>query len=329
MLLWKKQEPVQSTVAHAATLGPETASLLQPERSNEDLLTELQELAAVHRRGWRSVVSLYVGAIVLYVAALLATVVTFSRLPQANMGPFLAWLAAEVGLVAAGLFSALYVGRSFYKHNRERLASTVSTLAQRGEVRAVQDLLCLMEMRTSGVTMWQESRPVFVQALEALFARITPDHFEELLPKQTWDIGLLLYLPDGNLRQVTSDMLIRCGDSRTIESLRKLLLLCKAGQTNMNHPLVRWNPMMRLMQAQGVPFATPDVTAAIDRCIAAITVRMDETRRNAELLRASAPNREQAASELMRAAGPVGAATAPEELVRASADAGQGDPPRS
>src|SRR5205823_5746021 len=98
----------------------------------------------------------------------------------------------------------------------------IPALAQRGEMRALPTLLQIMDMQLSGVMMWKESRPVLLSALERLLARATPEEFQELSRQQMWEIVMMLYFPDGNLREVTADALIRCGDNRTLEALKRL-----------------------------------------------------------------------------------------------------------
>ena len=164
--------------------------------------------------------------------------------------------------------------------------------------------------------MWQESRPVFMHALESLLVRITPEQFQDLSRQQMWEAIMMLYFPDGRVREATVEAVVRCGDSRTAEALKKLRLLSSLGSTNPKSLIYRLSPMARFLEKEGVPFATEEARDAIERAFAGLNANSEEIRRTAQLLRASEPDAEQKARELLRASAPAGVVTPPEELVR-------------
>lgn len=173
--------------------------------------------------------------------------------------------------------------------------------------------------------MWKDSRPIFLDAVQSLLACSTPEQFQSLSRPRIWHTIMILNLPNVSLREVTVEAVVRCGDNRTLEALKNLRRLGSMEITNTDSPLHRLfyqrNPMWRFLQKEGAPLATEESKNAIDRAIAGLKERLDEIRREAQLLRASDRDSVPAGRELVRAAVSPGAATSAEELVRPSPDA--------
>jgi len=322
MLVSKEQKlDDELTISAVATPVITLPSRTQVAASGDALLAELADLSAAQKQSRQGAMAFYIGGAAIFVAALITSTIAFMSNPvSSHMGWYFVWLLGEVGLMLAGLNAGIWYGRKYYRRNRERLTSVISELAARGDVRMLPYLLSVMDMRYSGVLMWKECRPVFMEGLGKVLARVTPDDFQALSESQMWDVASLLLYPDGNLSQDAEVTAIRCGDSRMLAALHKLRKLCTVSHVNPRSPLTRLSPNMRWLQKEGVPFATSGTIQAIERTIAFVAVNVDEASRNAQLLRASAPSAEQVSRELLRATGPTcqTGATDSDELVRAA-----------
>jgi hypothetical protein len=323
MLVSKEQEPHEVlTVSAVATPVVTLPLVARVEASSDVLLAELVDLVAAQKLARQVSMSFYVGGGVLCATAIFSIMVWFMSNPiSSHMALFLTLIFAPIGIMLAGLYGGIWHGRRYYKRNRDRLTSIVSELAARGDSRMLPHLLGVMDIRNSGVLMWKECRPVFMEALETVLGRVTPEEFQELPDSQMWEIASLMLYPDGRLSQVVEATAVRCGDSHMLAALQKLRKLCLVSHVNPKSPLTRISPNMRWLIKEGVPFATPGTIQAIERTIAFVTVNVDEANRNAQLLRASAPSAEQVSRELLRAASPIGK-TASDELVRAAGEEG-------
>jgi hypothetical protein len=316
MLLFKQREEDHSSTIACFDTAAETHAALLPDRTSEELLAELQDLVHTHKRNRKGTIGMYIGGMLLYGLAFASSLVFCMERAPGNFAFLFLSIFGSLVFMGLGSYGALAVGRSFYKRSRERLHTIVPALAQRGEARALPLLLALMDVRYSGILMGQESRPVFLQALETLLSRITPEQFQELSRQQMWAVLTMLYFPDGGLHEVVADMAIRCGDSRTLEVLQKLQRLYTFGASTARSPFFKWNPMVWYLKKEGVPLASAEGKSVIDRAVVGLTAEIAEARGNAQLLRASAPDQELAARELVRASGPAGIATPPEQLLR-------------
>lgn len=321
MLISKEETPEQvATEATWVTARPVAHVNSLPESTSEELLAELHGIVE-SRKGTRgAMLASSIGGTVLYVISMFTFIMQFWRSGRVlGFFPFLGVLLASLCFMILGMYGSLRIGRRFYQRRRERLHAIVPALAERGDVRLLPHLLTLMDMKYSGILMWKESRPVFLQSLETLLARITPEEFQALSRQQLWDTTMMLYFPDGRLREVTVETLIRCGDNRTIETLTKLRMLISMGPTNAKSLFYRLNPMVRFLQKEGVPMASEEARDAVERALAGLKAPVEEMRRTAQLLRASEPNAGQKARDLLRASAPSGQITPPEELVRPAA----------
>lgn len=320
MLLWKKAQSEQASYTEPRIIAAAPyETLLMPDRTNDELLSELGDLAVLHTKAHKHVIGIHLAGLALYLLGFAIAIPAFLGIPSHPIWPYhLLCLLGSVAIVPAGCAVGLRVGRAFYTQSRERLAGLLAALAQRREARAVPVLLEIMDLRTSGAIMWKKSRPILLDALELLLAGITPDEFQTLSRQQMRDIVTMLYFPDGSLRQVTVDAIIRCGDSRTLEPLKQLHRLRSFALSAENNPICRWNPLLRYLQKEGVPRASEAGNRAITTAMAGLTERLDAERRTAQLLRPVDNTDALVAQELLRAAAPVGASTPSEDLVRAA-----------
>lgn len=324
----RSNESVSEQAANAMTWvanEPESRADLLPESTNDALLAELQGAVETRKGTRKAMLASTLAGFGVYVACMFAFIGGFWASARAiGLLPFLLALLVSLCFAAIGMYGSLRIGRDFYRRRRERLHQVIPALAERGDVRLLPHLLGLMDMRYSGVLMWQESRPVFLKSLETLLTRITPDQFHELSPEQVRDTITMLYFPDGGLRAATAEAVVRCGDRRTLEALKKVRLICTVGSANYKSLFYRMNPAMRFLQKEGVPMPTVEAREAMDHAIAGLTERLEQMRRDAQLLRASDRDSVPAGRELVRAANSPGAARDPEQLVRAT---DTGEPP--
>lgn len=318
MLISKESESGEAaTTATWVTPEPKSQAALLPESTNDELLAELQGMVTARLSTRKGILASYLGGIVLYAVSMFAFISTFfSSARSMGLLPLLFALLASLCFIVLGMYGSLRLGRGFYKRRRERLRTVIPALAERGEARLLPLLLELMDQRYSGVLMWKESRSVFLHSLETLLTRITPEQFQSLSRQQIWDTVTMLYYPDGRLREVTVEAVVRCGDYRTMESLKQLRLLCSVGPTSSKSLFYRLNPMVRFLQKEGVPLPTEETRDAIERAIIGLTAQEEEMRRAAQLLRPSGRDHVPDGKELVRAATSPGAATASEQLVR-------------
>jgi len=320
MLLFKQAEedkPVGITLSETVV---ENHSDLLSDRPTDELLAELQDLLKTHRRNRKRVFGMFIGGMALYALVFAGSLALSMTYHPGNLVFLLLSLLGALSFLPLGLFGGIGIGRGFFKRGREKLHSIVPALAQRREMRTLPILLDLMDIKYSGILMWQESRPVLLQALELLLERMSPEEFQEFSRQQVWDILSMLYFPDGSLREVIADMAVRCGDSRTLDSLQNLQRLYGFGVSTAKSPFMKWNPMLWYLKKEGVPVATPEGEAVIDRALASLTAQVGEMRRNSQLLRASQPDQEQASRELVRAAAPTGAPDPSDKLLRPVSD---------
>jgi hypothetical protein len=316
MLLFKEREEEQPKTIAALDTGVENHTALLPDRSNEELLAELQTLSVAQRSNRMGIIGAHMAGIALSALVIIGSDAYWTMHPTGNFTLLLSSLFGSLAFIPVGFYTALRIGRSFFKRSREQLHAIIPALEQRGEVRALPQLLALMDVKYSGILMWQETRPVFLQALETLLVRVTPEQFQEFSREQLWNIIMMLYFADGRLREVTVETVVRCGDNRAVEALNKLRGLASVGPTNPRSLFYRLNPMVRFLQKQGVPLPTEEARDAIERALNGLSANVDEVRRTAQLLRASAPDAEQKARELLRASAPTGIATPREQLLR-------------
>lgn len=323
MLVSKEREPDEAFAVSTVTTSVGVLPLVtSAEASNDALLAELVDLVAAQKLARQGSMSFYTVGLALSATAWVSAIIWFMFNPiSSHMPLFLTVIFSAVGISLAGFNGGIWFGKKYYKRNRDRLTSVVSELAARGDSRMLPYLLGVMDIRNSGVLLWKECRPAFMHALESVLDRITPEEFQELSDAQMWEIASLMLYPDGDLSRVAEAAAIRCGDSRMLAALHKLHRLCSVSHVDPKSLLTRLSPNMRWLRKEGVPFATPQTIQAIERAIADLTVNVDEARRNAQLLRASAPNAEQTSRELLRAANPTGQThpTAAEELMRPAA----------
>jgi len=320
MLLENQPMEEEAQAAILATPTLKYQPTLLPELTNDELLDQLRELAVSHAKMRKGAVGIYFGGIAMTLLGILIPLIKFETTsPQLPLTPFIVAIFASVGFTAIGTFGAMGIGRSFFRGARGRLSEIIPALAQREEPRLLPMLLDFLDMRVGGNLIWEQSRPILLDAMEIMLSGMTDEQFQGLSRQQVWDIVLMLYFPDGKLRYVAAEALVRCGDTVTLEQLKKMQGLLTVSMTSPKSALTRWSPAMWWLKKQNVPMPTPEIGEIVDKAVADLSAIIEEGRRTAQLLRASDRNFGADADALVRAAAGPGVGKTNEELMRPAA----------
>ncbi len=321
MLGLKQTESDQTNATvHQDIADSDTGTVLLPESSNEELLRELEGLTGAHKKTrTRNIAFSGVAGALNGVGVICAMIDLLGRARLSPEQPnwTLFWIQLA-GIYALLVLTGLWLNRTnriSYKRIAARINQIVPALAQRSEVRTLQLLITLADIRFRGAYLWQDSRLALVQAFEKLCKCITSDQFLAFSRKQMSDIIEMIMFPDDGMRTAFADMAIRCGDHRTLEILKNLQIKCGLGFSVPTSGLNRWLLVTKKLKKQGLPIPKDDSASAVERAIAGLTPQQEEAHRTAQLLRPSAKDQSRPSAELVRAAGS-NATSQPDELVR-------------